>query len=100
MSDYFYIWMRNSLRDVYPDLFSTMLVPKKEELVAIPYRFGGDERKAKTFFEEGMLQACTKICQYSSNDYPVTIYYAYKQSDSSTTGSVSSGWETMALKRW
>ena len=99
LSDYFYIWMRNSLKDVYPDLFSTMLVPKAEELVAIPYRFGGEAAKAKGFFEDGMLQTCKQLYQYSSDDYPITIYYAYKQSETKENESgketVSNGWETM-----
>ena len=91
--------MRNSLKDVYPDLFSTMLVPKAEELVAIPYRFGGEAAKAKEFFEDGMLQTCKQLYQYSSDDYPITIYYAYKQSETKENESgketVSNGWETM-----
>lgn len=99
LSDYFYIWMRNSLRDVYPDLFSTMLVPKNEELVAIPYRFGGEAVKAKEFFEDGMLQTCKQLYRYASDDYPISIYYAYKQSDTKESESgketVSNGWETM-----
>ena len=99
LSDYFYIWMRNSLKDVYPDLFSTMLVPKAEELVAIPYRFGGEAAKAKEFFEDGMLQTCKQLYLYSSDDYPITIYYAYKQSETKENESgketVSNGWETM-----
>lgn len=99
LSDYFYIWMRNSLRDIYPSLFSTMLVPKAEELVAIPYRFGGDSSKAKSFFEDGMLSTCKQIYEYVSEDYPVTIYYAYKQSetkeDENGKNTVSDGWETM-----
>ena len=99
LSDYFYIWMRNSLKDVYPELFSTMLVPKKEELVAIPYRFGGDTLKAKEFFEEGMLQACKQLYLYTSDEYPVSIYYAYKQSETKQDKfgkeTISNGWETM-----
>lgn len=99
LSDYFYIWMRNSIRNIYPDLFRTMLVPKTEELVAIPYRFGGDSNKAKDFFEQGMYEACKQLCTYTNDEYPVTIYYAFKQSDTETTDSgtqtASSGWETM-----
>lgn len=99
LSDYFYIWMRNSIRDIYPELFSTMLVPKAEELVAIPYRFDGDSGKAKAFFENGMYETCCQIYKYAGDDYPVTIYYAFKQSDSDDseygTQTASSGWETI-----
>ena len=95
LSDYFYVWMRKSLRDTYPSLFSTMLVPKTEELIATPYRHGGSIDEAKIFFEDGMLSACKQMYQYAREDIPVTIYYAYKQSDSDSNGTASSGWETM-----
>lgn len=95
LSDFFYVWMRQSLRDTYPELFSTMLVPKAEELIATPYRHDGSTEKAKGFFEDGMLSACKQMYQYACEDVPVTIYYAYKQSDSDNSGTASSGWETM-----
>ena len=95
LSDFFYVWMRQSLRDTYPELFSTMLVPKAEELIATPYRHDGSMEKAKDFFEDGMLSACKQLYQYAREDIPVTIYYAYKQSDSDDAGTASSGWETM-----
>lgn len=95
LSDFFYVWMRQSLKDTHPELFSTMLVPKAEELIATPYRHDGSAEKAKSFFEDGMLSACKQMYQYAREDIPVTIYYAYKQSDSDDTGTASSGWETM-----
>ncbi|HIR18063.1 MAG TPA: DUF1156 domain-containing protein [Candidatus Caccocola faecigallinarum] len=99
LSDFFYIWLRHSLKNVYPNLFRTMLVPKAEELVATPYRFNGSVDKARDFFEEGMLESCRRIFDYSRNDIPITIYYAYKQSDTEDgengTRTQSTGWETM-----
>lgn len=95
LSDFFYVWMRQSLKDTYPELFSTMLVPKVEELIATPYRHDGNVEKAKNFFEDGMLSACKQMYQYAREDVPVTIYYAYKQSDTDDRGTASSGWETM-----
>lgn len=95
LSDFFYVWMRQSLRKTYPDLFRTMLVPKTEELVATPYRFDGSIEKARNFFEDGMLHTCQQIYQYAREDIPVTIYYAYKQSETSEEQTSSSGWETM-----
>lgn len=95
LSDFFYVWLRQSLKETYPELFSTMLVPKAEELIATPYRHEGSMEKAKAFFEEGMLSACKQMYLYAREDIPVTIYYAYKQSDSDADGSASSGWETM-----
>ena len=97
LSDFFYLWMRQSLRSTYPELFRTMLVPKAEELIATPYRHNGSTEKAKEFFEDGMVTACRQLYISALDDVPVTIYYAYKQSDSNETteGQASSGWETM-----
>lgn len=99
LSDFFYVWMRRSLRSTYPNLFRTMLVPKTEELVATPYRFDNNKAKAKAFFENGMLHTCQQLYQYAREDVPVTIYYAYKQSESTAKETekktASTGWETM-----
>lgn len=99
LADYFYIWLRRSLRSVYPEIFRTMLVSKAEELIATPYRHDNNKIKAKEFFEEGMLQACRQLYQYASDTLPVTIYYAYKQSETKEQAgqkvTSSSGWETM-----
>lgn len=99
LSDFFYVWMRQALKQTYPNLFRTMLVPKAEELVATPYRFDGSVEKARDFFEDGMLHTCQQIYQYAREDVPVTIYYAYKQSDTDNAEdeekTASTGWETM-----
>lgn len=97
LSDFFYIWMRRSLKETYPNIFRTMLVPKKEELIASSYRHNGNMNIAKGFFEKGMLTACSQLYKYSCDAVPVTIYYAYKQSDVDDASDVqaSSGWETM-----
>lgn len=95
LSDFFYNWMRRSLKNVYPDLFRTMLVPKAEELIAAPHRFEGSVELARSFFENGMLETCKQIYQYAREDIPVTIYYAYKQRETNEEQTSSSGWETM-----
>lgn len=95
LSDYFYVWMRRSLKDVWPDTFGTMLTPKAEELVAIPWRFEGGAEEAKSFFENGMRETFTRLSYAMSDDYPMTVYYAYKQSENTNDGRTSSGWETM-----
>lgn len=96
LSDYFYVWMRQALKGTYPKLFRTMLVPKAEELVATPYRFDGSVEKARDFFEDGMFNTCCRLHDYSRDDIPVTIYYAFKQSETDTEDTTSStGWETM-----
>lgn len=94
LSDYFYVWLRRSLRDVYPDLLSTMLVPKAEELVANPYRHDGKEG-AKEFFEEGFQQVFRHARDVASSEYPIAVYYAFKQSESDDGGEASTGWETL-----
>ena len=49
LSDFFYVWMRHNMRNIYPSQFATMAVPKEGELVATPYRHGSKE-KAEQFF--------------------------------------------------
>ena len=94
LSDFFYIWLRKSLRDVFPTLLSTIAVPKTEELVATPYRHGS-KIKAEKFFLAGMTQAMGSLSAQAHPAGPITIYYAFKQSDTETTGGTSStGWET------
>lgn len=99
LADYFYVWLRRSVGDIYPELFSTIMVPKDEELVATPYRFGGNKEKAKEFFEVGLGQAFTCMRDAQNPDYPLTVYYAFKQAETeaSETGerTASTGWETM-----
>lgn len=94
LSDFFYVWLRRSLQPVYPELFATLAVPKAEELVAAPYRHGNKER-AEAFFLEGMTQAMHRLVEQTHPSFPVTIYYAFKQSETaSDEGTASTGWET------
>ena len=94
LSDFFYVWLRRSMRPVYQGLFSTLAVPKSEELVATPYRHGSRER-AEAFFLTGMTKAMKGLASQAHPASPITIYYAFKQSDTETTsGTSSTGWET------
>ena len=93
LSDFFYVWLRRSLKVAFPDLFATLEVPKVEELVATPYRHGGKER-AETFFLDGMTQAMSRLAQQAHPAFPVTIYYAFKQTEGGDAGTASTGWET------
>jgi putative DNA methylase len=102
LSDFFYVWLRRSLKSIYPDLFSTLLVPKRQELIASPYRHEGDKQKAQTFFEEKFAKASSSMRDVQNPQYPMTVYYAFKQSESDedengkgTSAIVSTGWETM-----
>jgi putative DNA methylase len=94
LSDFFYVWLRRSLKPIYPDLFATLAVPKAEELIAAPYRHGG-KQKAETFFLDGMTQAMHRLAEQAHPAFPVTIYYAFKQSESdSEDGTTNTGWDT------
>jgi putative DNA methylase len=93
LSDFFYVWMRRALRPVYPGLFTTMAVPKAEELVATPYRHGSKET-AEKFFLDGMTEAMHRLAEQTHPAFPTTIYYAFKQSDTTDVGTGNTGWET------
>jgi len=104
LSDFFYVWLRRSLSTVYPQLFSTLLVPKAQELIATPYRFGGSKEKAQRFFEEGLGHAFTRMRKVATSEYPLTVYYAFKQAETDDEDDLpgagaapvaSTGWETM-----
>ena len=94
LSDFFYVWLRRAMKPVFPELFSTLAVPKAEELVATPYRHGGKDA-AESFLLEGMTQALRSLAGQSHPGFPVTIYYAFKQSETKEeSGTASTGWET------
>lgn len=106
LSDFFYVWTRKCLSTVYPNIFSTLLVPKSEELVADSFRHGSKEN-AKEFFEQGILKVFSGIYHKTTPHYPITIFYAFKQNESNlpeekssdeeeptTETLASTGWET------
>lgn len=94
LSDFFYVWLRRSLRPVFPSLYATLAVPKAEELVASPYRHGSKD-KAEAFFLDGMTAAMHNLAELAHPAFPVTIYYAFKQAETKAeAGTSSTGWET------
>ncbi len=94
LSDFFYVWLRKSLRPIFPGLYATLAVPKAEELVATPYRHGTKE-KAEAFFLGGMTHAIHNLAELAHPTFPVTIYYAFKQAETKgDAGTSSTGWET------
>jgi putative DNA methylase len=94
LSDFFYVWLRRSLKEMHPQLFSTLLVPKADELVANPYRQKGKDG-AKEFFERGFHDVFANARVGALPNFPITVYYAFKQSDVSDDGEASTGWETL-----
>jgi putative DNA methylase len=110
LADFFYVWLRRTIGDLYPDLFSTILVPKEAELVAAPERFGGDKHAAKRHFEDGFRRAFAALREKMDLRFPLTVYYAFKQEDEESNADVeevddgsgnsnrvdrTTGWETM-----
>ena len=93
LSDFFFAWMKPLIQSVYPEAFAVLATPKSEELVATPYRHGGKE-KAEVFFLDGMRRAIANMAAHSSDIYPATIYYAFKQSEVAQEGVSSTGWAT------
>ncbi len=94
LSDFFYVWMRHNLKELYPELFQTIITPKKEELIAAPSRHDGKD-SAEKFFLDGMTDVMANLATISNQAFPVTIYYAFKQSETTEAGATSStGWET------
>jgi putative DNA methylase len=106
LSDFFYGWLRRSLGPQYPSLFTTLVTPKQQELIASPYRHGGSKERSQLFFEEGLGAAFSLMRNIQAGDFPLSVYYAFKQSESEeeeegdetrepSTVSASTGWETM-----
>ncbi len=94
LSDFFYVWLRRNLGSTFPELFATVATPKAEELVATPYRHGSKE-SAESFFLAGMTEAMAQLAEQAHPALPITIYYAFKQSETTTSeGTTSTGWET------
>jgi putative DNA methylase len=93
LSDFFYVWIRRSLRHVFPDVLATLAVPKSEELVATPYRHGSKE-KAEAFFLQGMTRAMRGLAERGHPAFPATVFYAFRQSETDSAGTASTGWET------
>lgn len=94
LSDYFYVWLRYCLCNIYPNVVETMLTPKVDELVANPYRHGGKDGAAK-FFVDGFNSVFHHIRMGANSNVPITVYYAYKQQDSDNKGTSSTGWYTL-----
>lgn len=106
ISDFFYVWLRRTIGDLYPGLFTTLLVPKMPELTASPGRFHGDKQKAKDHFESGFRKAFAALLERMDARFPLTVYYAFKQADEESGGDdeedasalgvdLTTGWETL-----
>lgn len=103
LSDYFYVWLRRTLSSSHPSLFSTVLTPKRQELIASPYRHDGSKKEAQAFFEKGLEMAFRRMRDAQNEDIPLTIFYAFKQAETEEhsdltlerSATASTGWETI-----
>lgn len=95
LSDYFYLWLRRTLRDLHPDLFATIATPKTPELVANPSRHGGSKTAAQQYFIDGFTEVFTSLQKASRPDLPIVVAYAAKQDDADSGAAVSSAWVSM-----
>ena len=101
LADFFYVWLRLGLQQIHPDLFTTLLTPKLEELVATPYRFDGSQEAANEHFESGFRDVFERIKGRHHPDIPMTVFYAYKQEDdegddvAGGSGAGATGWEKL-----
>lgn len=95
LSDFFYIWLRRPLQSVFPEVFATLLTPKAQELIAAPYRHDGVKKRAESFFEDGLRQVFGRLSAIQDPRFPMTVYYAFKQAETTKAGTASTGWETM-----
>jgi len=96
LADFFYVWLRRSLGSIYPKVMSTILTPKEPELIATPYRHNGNWEAAEQHFERGFVETFSHMRAGHHPDYPLTVYYAFKQSETDDVdGTASTGWETL-----
>jgi putative DNA methylase len=95
LSDFFYVWLRRCAGSLYPELFSTLLVPKAQELIAEPARQGSWEAAAD-FFEQELQSVFRRMMEAQAAGFPMTLYYAYRQEEEADNGGQkSTGWERM-----
>ena len=97
LSDYFYVWLRRSLREFYPELLSTLITPKSDEMIATPYRHSGSKSDAESFFRKRFISSFRSMADIQSPEIPMTLFYAFKQTESSESlsGTYSTGWASM-----
>jgi len=96
LSDFFYVWLRLAIGEEFPELFKTLLTPKADELVADPVRQGGVD-ESERFFRDGYNRVFSRIRKDTSESYPISVFYGFKQSESNEDGHASTGWETLLV---
>ena len=94
LSDFYYIWLKRLLKDIYPKIFSTIKTPKSQEITANKHLYSGNSKKANDHFLNGLSDAARIIAENANPNFPIVYYYAFKQTETSESGTSSTGWET------
>lgn len=92
LSDFFYIWLRRSLKRTFPDLLATVVSPKSAELIAAPYRHDNEEAAANEYFRSGFRDVFKSLAQRAGSAYPMLVIYAVKQQEGKGASGLT-GWE-------
>lgn len=99
LSDFFYIWLRRSLKETYPQMFNPMVAPKEELSTASTY-YGASKEDAENKYRADLRIVCEKLYHSSTKDYPALLFYCFRKNDLDSmrrgdTGSNESAWEFM-----
>lgn len=86
LSDFFYVWLKRCIGDIYPDLFSTPLTPKKGEIVFLSHLCDDYSLRTKDFFETELSKSFSETCRTLKPEGIAVIIYAHK---------TTAGWESM-----
>lgn len=92
LSDFFYVWMKYGLEDLYPAYFQGEISPKQEDMTAFSHRYGGNKKKADIIYAESMGVAMKNLYVSATTDYPSLIGFIYKGNNSSDKEDLSE-WE-------
>lgn len=98
LSDFFYVWQKRTLKQVYPDLFTRRMTNKSDEAVANPARDGGKEA-AKVTYERMMADIFRDCRRVMKDDGVMTLMFTHKEQDAWETlthSLINAGWEITA----
>ena len=94
LSDFYYVWQRRTLRDLYPGVYNRRLTDKKAEAVANPHRDGGPDG-AKATYERMMGEIFRECRRTLKDDGLFTLMFNHKSQDAweaLTRSLIDAGW--------
>lgn len=83
LSDFYYVWLKRTLGDVYPINFATPQTPKTDECTALKHHHENDKDNAKSHFENKLLEIFGAI-EHQTSDM-VSIMFAHQSTEAWTT---------------